>query len=226
MIVMQLPQFPAQNDRGEGDGVPPISQWLEASTVSRDTTFTILTNAKIDPEIGGVLSRLRFIFSDTRNPGLSTTDLHDLTCFVLHRLIRPLQPSHGDGTRDRAVAECMRHSIILYMLIVHGPAYFSHAELQYTTATQLRVNLEHLSSFGPQNEDSLILWLTSIGMVASDGTPNCIWFADYARRAGEKLGVSSWKEVLFHLRNIIWLEKQQAEIAFQRKWDKIWAADV
>jgi hypothetical protein len=226
MIVLQTPQFSSQSDSGEGDGVPPISRWLEAATVSRDITSTTLANVNLDPEIGGVLSRLRFIFSDSRHPGLSTTDLHDLTCFVLHRLIRPPQTNYDVGTYDRVVSECIRHAVVLYMLMIHGPAYFSHAQLQFTTTAQLKTNLEHLSSFHSPNNGSLILWLASVGMGASDGTSDCIWFTNYARRVGEKLGVSSWEQVLFHLKNIIWVRNQQAEIAFQRNWDKVWAAGL
>jgi hypothetical protein len=226
MVVLQLPQFPAQNDSGEGDGVPPISRWFEAATTSRNTALTTFANLNLEPEVEEVFSRLQFLLSDTRNPGLSTTDLHDLTCFVLHRLIRPAQTNQNDGTYDRAASECIRHATVLYMLIIHGPAYFSHAQLQYTTAAQLKANLDHLSSFRSPNHHSLILWFLSVGMVASDGTPDCMWFMEYARKVGEELGVFSWEQVLFHLKSVIWLGKQQAEIVFQRKWDGIWAANT
>jgi hypothetical protein len=222
MVVMQTPQFPAQNDHGEGDGVASIPQWYDATMLSRDT-ITPLVNLNLDPEVGEVASRLRFLLNNPRHLNLSTTDLHDLTCFVLHRLIRPLHSNHDDGSCDRIISECVRHATVLYMLIIHGPAYFSHAELQHTTTTRLKSYLERLPPSLLWQNSSLSLWIFSVGMVASVGSSGCIWFMGQAQRAAEELGIFSWEQALSHLRGILWLENKQAETAFKRKWDEAWA---
>ncbi|KAF2191369.1 hypothetical protein K469DRAFT_732760 [Zopfia rhizophila CBS 207.26] len=211
LIVMQSPQFPTQKDSGVGDGIAPISQWHEAATSLRDPVPPPLDNLDLDPAIGEILFRLRNLFHEPRRFDLSNTDLHDLTCFVLHRLLLwSPQSTHRDISPAPAISECVRYAVALYMLIIHGPTYFSHARLQYNTTLQLRAHLEGSLASLLLSYGSLALWLLSVGMVASDGTPECHWFTTQAGTA-----ISSFVS--------IWLKTQQAEYLFRQRWEEVWA---
>lgn len=220
---MQSPQFPTQNDFGNGDGIAPIPQWQEAAVNMRDHTPPSLNNPDLDPAVGNILLCLRKLFHEPRHFDLSSTDLHDLVCFVLHRLLSPPRPPTANGfSPASAFSECIRYALVLYMFIIHGTTYFSHAQLQYSAIVQLRSDLESsLVSLGP-NAGSLTFWLLSIGMVASEGTSESYWFRTQCGAAAETFGLSTWEAVQTHLEDILWSKTQPTEYQFKQRWEEIW----
>src|SRR4051812_5873418 len=89
LILTQTPQFDVQDDLEVGDAITPIPQWLNVTTTSLDEIPPYLVNFEMDPSVGDVFFRLRNLFRQSQQHYLSTTDLHDLTCFVLHKLLLP-----------------------------------------------------------------------------------------------------------------------------------------
>jgi hypothetical protein len=225
MIVMQSPQFAAQNDHGQGDGIAPISQWLEAARPSKGTSLPLFDAPKLDPTVNDILCRLRILLHKPACLHLSTTDFHDLICFALHRLLNLTFSStlHNDSTTT-LVSESVRYATALYLLIVHGPAYFSHVGLQYTLTLQLKSHLEDCLDTILRNNGSLAIWLLSVGNVASNGTPDYPWFTAQAREAASALGLHSWESISSRLEEILWMEKQQAETNFRQNWECVWTA--
>ena len=92
MIVMQAPQFPAQGDSEADDGIAPIPLWYQAGSHINTLAPTMLDTPVLDPEVADVLCRLHNLF-DSSQYKLSSTDLHDLTCYVVHKLLL-WKPSH------------------------------------------------------------------------------------------------------------------------------------
>ncbi|KAF2267217.1 hypothetical protein CC78DRAFT_490705, partial [Lojkania enalia] len=223
MIVMQSPQFPIQSDSGLGDGIAPISQWHEAATNLQDPAPPSLDNLILSPEIGEVLFRLRNLFMEPRSFDLSNTDLHDLTCFVLHKLLLWSPQSTGRNIpQSLAASQCVRHALALYMLIIQGPTYFSHARLQYNTTLQLKAHLEGSLSPLLLSHKSLAIWLLSVGMVTSDGLQECDWFSNQAKAIITAYDLYTWENILTHLEEILWLKTQQSEHLFRQQWQDVW----
>ncbi|KAF3007699.1 hypothetical protein E8E13_009441 [Curvularia kusanoi] len=222
MVVTQTPQFLTQADHSSDDGIAPISQWHEATHNVHDQTPTILHIPFLDPDISDILCRLHNLFDSTQYT-LSSTDLHDLTCYVVHRLLQWSPETQVDGLqRNLPLSGIIRHALILYMLIVHGPTYFSHARLQYAITLKLQAQMEHTWRNILVDHGSLALWLVSVGMVASEGTPEEQWFIEQARLATVTLNLDLPDEVMCHLQHVVWLNSPIATSMFKRKWLNIW----
>jgi hypothetical protein len=225
MIVMQSPQFAAQDDCGQGDGIAPILQWLEAAEHSERTLLPLFDAPRLDPTVNNILCRLRILLHKPGCFNLSTTDFHDLTCFALHRLLSlTFSSTLRNDSESTAISESVRFAMALYLLIVHGPAYFSHAGLQYTLTLQLKSHLEHFLDTILRNNGPLAIWLLSVGGVASNGTSNHLWFTTQAREAASALGLHTWESISSRLGEILWMEKQQAEAIFRQNWESVWTA--
>jgi hypothetical protein len=219
---MQTPQFSTQDDSGHGDGIAPIPQWFEASNYDEKIDSPLFNT--LDPAVYDVLSRLRVLFHQPERFHLATTDLHDLTCFTMHRLLSlEVDPNHGNGLHRTAISESVRTTIALYLLMVHGPTYYSHAGLQYTLALQLSSHLEGCLTTILLSNGPLAIWLLSIGMVSSTGTSQYQWFESSAKKAVTILGLKTWEDVLVRLKQVLWLEKQWVEHVFQQTWISVWA---
>lgn len=214
MLVTGSPQFQTQDDSGFGSGVGPIPQWQLASTDSAQENS--LEGLDLDPVMTNTLARLRNIFHDPRLAHLTNTELHDLTCFVMHRLL--LLPLFSPANPKRsAVSECLRFALALYMLIIHGTTYYSHADLANRIMVHLKTNLKVLAwtNFVP---DSVRLWVLSIGMEASNGTADGQWFIDQACTATVALSLHKWEDILSRLESILWI-RPQGEI-FRQRWEE------
>ena len=222
MIVTQTPQFSIQDSNGCGNGIAPIPQWYEATNNKNSTMLTTLDVPLLDPDILDTICRLHNLF-DSSQYILCSTDLHDLTCFVVHKLLLwSPQPSHGNFPCDLTASGSIRHALVLYMLVIQGPTYFTHAQLQYATTLKLQAQLEHTWYTMFLGHSSLAVWLLSVGLVASDGLPEGQWFAKRARTAADVLFLQTWDDVKVHLEEILWLDSRVAEPLFQQKWDGIW----
>ncbi|KAJ5102021.1 hypothetical protein NUU61_004243 [Penicillium alfredii] len=213
MLVMGHPQFETQDDVGIGEGIPPIPEWqLDSGVLYNDISEPCMMD--VDYEVKNVFIRLRNVFQRAQQIPFPTTQLHDLTCFVIHRLLL----SASDKTNP--LTECIRYTIILYMFTIHGPTYYSHAIIQNTIVTRLMKHLMQLDST-PSIHESLDAWFVAIGMVASSGTAHYLWFMEIARGIAESLQLRDSTDALVHIKSVLWLDSAHGEDIFQPHWNAI-----
>lgn len=232
MLVIGLPQFQTQDDFGLGDGINPIPQWYCDPLKASSTPDRLdLSDIGLDLEVENIFIRLRIIFDQSDTPQLqgasnsmSTNDLLDLACFVLHRLLLLPSPSGiEDGSRTAIMSECIRYATAIYMFITHGPTYYSHAEILNSLVVRLKYFLEDLRpSLG--FPDALDIWLISVGMVTSTGTDQSGWFSDEMEVLSAVLGLHCWEDVKFHLQSVLCLDAMCDEL-FRQPWEKAFASD-
>lgn len=229
MLVMGHPQFPTQDDVGIGDGIPLVPEWqLDMST---DDPYVQSTLDLIDDvQVRNAFARLRNVFNRAHQLPLSSTRLHDLACFVIHRLlatntissssIPSTSPSSPSTSISSPITESIRYTTILYMFIIHGPTYYSHDFIMGTIVTKLITSLIHLDSIS-RFPVSIDVWFLAIGLVASSNTPNYQWFSERAQTIVHPLQIQSWDDVVMHVKTVLWLETPQAEAVFRTHWDAI-----
>ncbi|KAK2882372.1 hypothetical protein FQN49_000427 [Arthroderma sp. PD_2] len=220
MIVMGYPQFETQTDAGIGDGIPPIPEWQLASAALHDDLPAELNCIDVDYTVWNVFIRLCNTFKRAQCVPLPPTKLHDLTCFVIHRLLFPT--SDMASPQKSPVAECIRYAIILYMFLVQGPTYFSHAVILSTIVLRFKEYIEKLVPT-PRPYDLLDLWLFSIGTVASTGTAHCWWFTENLQSVIARLRLGSWDDAFVLIKSVLWLETPRAEGIFRPHWDSIFS---
>lgn len=213
MLVTEAPQFKIQDcDSNLGTGIPPTSQWHLALTGS-DSQYLALDDIEIDPTLSNVLIRLRYIFHFERISSLTNTDIHDLTCYVLHKLLSPDSPKQSD------ISECFRYSITIYMLSIHGTTYYSHDEFANNIILRLRSHLEPLL-LTKYLHNSAGVWIITVGLAATVGTLHRKWFISQACAIAVALGLQAWEDVLVRLDTVFWTRYQQEELV-QHKWEQI-----
>lgn len=216
MLVTGRPQFETQGDLGTGEGIPPISEWQFALKPFHDDVSELGSN-DIDPAVKDVFLRLRTVFGRSSLP---STRLHDLVCFVIHRLLSMPGTAEYESS---PVTECLRHAIVMYMFIIQGPTYFPHVVILDSIVIQFIQHLKTLESI-PRSIDSFDVWLLAIGMAASVGTANYKWFVEKAREAAACLRLNDWEDALLHIKWILWLNSPHAEDIFRPHWDALIAA--
>lgn len=210
MLIMGHPQFGTQDDLGIGDGIPPIPEWQIEPTFTHNDLDENL-DMEGSNEVMNVFLRLRNVFQRANRGPFPNTQLHDLTCFVVHRLL--LSTAGASISELSPTAECIRYAIILYLLIIQGPIYYPHEVMLNAMVTKLIVNLEQRSHTSHEPE-SLDLWLIAIGMVASTGTSQYEWFSKKATIITGSLHMESTQEVLDRIKGVLWLDKPQSEYIF------------
>jgi hypothetical protein len=213
---MGRPEFETQDDVGIGDGIPPIPEWQLDSTALLDdlSEFTI----DVDYAVRNVFIRLRNVFQRAQRIPFPTTRLHDLTCFVVHRLL--LSASDTTNPRSSPITECIRYAIVLYMFIIQGPTYYSHAVILNTMVTRFMAHLKQLEST-PRVYGSLDVWLLAIGMVTSTGTTHNPWFMETARAMAASLQLANCNDALIRIKSVLWLGTLRGEDIFRPHWDAI-----
>jgi hypothetical protein len=221
MILTQTPQFSVQDDLGVGDGIASIPQWLSLSTTSQDQFSPDFLDLDLDPTINNVFLRLRHVFHVSQEHELSTTHLHDLTCFVLHKLL-VWSPSTKEHKSSNAIAtsQCIRYAVALYMLIIHGPTYFSHAHLQSTLVVELKRHLEDIMPVFTVTHAPIVLWVSIIGMVASPDVVTSGWFSAHATTLAHELDLCTWADVCSSVEAVLWYKTQRGEEQFRRRWEE------
>jgi hypothetical protein len=215
MLIMGHPQFDAQDDSGTGHGIPPIPEWQPDTATSQHHVPDI---ASLGYDVRNVFIRLRHVFGRSGVVPFPTTRLHDLTCFVIHRLLR----STPDSTIQESspLTECVRYAAVLYMFIIQGPTYFSHAVIFNQILDKFVRHLQRLESMSSVSP-ALGLWLLAVGMVASTGTPYHQWFTERARITTASSDLGSWDDVAVHIKSVLWLETPQGELLFRPHWDAV-----
>ncbi|KAI9900982.1 hypothetical protein N3K66_005244 [Trichothecium roseum] len=229
MLVMGHPQFQTQDDWGTGDGIPPIPEW-QLDNVAHHDDFAIAASGLAgalngDVQVKNVLMRLRNIFRRAQTTPLEPTRLHDLTSFVIHRLLSSKPGTGGDNgnngndplAQSDPVTECIRYATILYMFILQGPTYYSHEHMMSAISFDLKEQLQLFSS-GSEMDYSIHIWLLAVGMVASTGSPNHGWFLEEARGLVSTLQIDGWQEVFDHIKSVLWLDLLHSEHVFQSHW--------
>ncbi|KAF5990556.1 hypothetical protein FBULB1_33 [Fusarium bulbicola] len=214
LLVTGSPQYAIQDDLGIGDGVGPTLQWLLASSFL-EIQDPVVDALLLDRKIADILTRLRGTFHQPNALSLLGTELHDLTCFVVHKLllIPPL--------RDSPQSECLRCAITLYMLIIHGTTYYTHTELANRIIQRLKGQLQPLAGkTGSVFFGSLQIWVLSVTIVSATDPTDIQWLIYAAKIAANAMGLQSWDDVVVHLQNILWLETERAEV-FRQQWEAI-----
>lgn len=234
MLIMGHPQFPTQDDLGIGEGIPPIPEWQLDPTPSLQE-IPGLSYLEIDSAVKNVFVRLRAAFTAASLAPFQPTRLHDLTCFVVHRLLLSASHSDSDSIPDQTdlpsspspspspLTESIRYAIILYMLIIQGPTYYTHAVIANTLTDRFLENLTRLDSSSVP--DSFLIWLIGIGMVASSGTHQYPWFVERAYHVSASIqsgsGSAWWDHILGSLKSVLWLETPHSEDIFRPHWDAV-----
>ena len=209
MLIIGVPQYETQNDDGSGDGISPIPEW----SVTRSIDPTALSEGDVAPDTWNVFTRLYGIFHRANRTPLPLLRLHDLTCFVVHRLLSPPASELPSSTNSDSI----RCATILYMLILQGPIYYSHAAIMYKTAARLLMQLQGRAP--SQASGQLDSWLVAVGLVASHNTQSYEPFQDMVRSLSRVLGLQSWKEASSVVKSVLWLEAPHTEHVFQSHWD-------
>ncbi|KAK0114048.1 hypothetical protein ONS95_014288 [Cadophora gregata] len=217
MLVTGSPQFDVQDDYGNGGGIAPIDQWIPALQPETNPDVRGLLDLGIDPSLRDILIRLQIILNPTAGSktsnDLSTNDLHDLTCYVLHRLLRP------SSTELVPRSESLRYALAIYMFVIHGPTYYSHMAILHQIVIQLRSHLQ-AAMISNNINSSLLTWCLSVGMSASFGTGAHHWFMASAATLSRSQGLENWGSVEFCLRCILILDAR-SKIMFQASWQPI-----
>ena len=192
MLVTGFPQFPTQDDNGLGDGIDPTSQWQVVSSVTPDAPGHDFTSNDLDPAMVAMISRLRAIFSHQGETPLTSTDLHDLTLFVVHKLLL-LPPFLPAVTPRTLISECLRSAIVLYMLIIHGTTYYSLQVIITMVLYKLEANLKSLTLPERHEHRALRIWILMVAMTASPSPLLKCAFAAYELCIVEIQGWQSWR---------------------------------
>ncbi|KAM7198117.1 hypothetical protein V8F33_005175 [Rhypophila sp. PSN 637] len=108
MLIMGKPQFDAQDDFGNGNGVPPPPEWqLDFTTAIHQQDLPQIFGVshmdieRIDPQVRQIFIRLHNVFYRARTGHISNTLLHDLTCHVVHRLLLLHTDPTASNTSER-----------------------------------------------------------------------------------------------------------------------------
>lgn len=212
MLVTGSPQFGVQDDFGNGDGIAPIDLWLPALKTEHKPDIPGLTDFHIDFSLRDIQIRLGVILNPTVSSGayISTNDLHDLTCYVLHKLLLPFP------TELTSISESFRYALATYMFIIHGPTYYSHAAILHNIVLQLRYHLQAAITSN-KKDSSLLIWCLSVGMSASIGTDANDWFMTHATTLARSEGLETWESVESCLQSILAIDAQSKAI-FHTAW--------
>lgn len=229
MLVTGQPQFPTQDDERTthaGDGIAPIEQWNSASDIlaagsQLSGSFGINSLVEFGPETASIYRHLSALLSpDCASTGLTSTEIHDLTCFAIHRLLSEPTVRQADTVGPSAVAETVRYGMAIYMFILHGHAYYSHAEILYSLVSELHSHLEQWATTGSSFQDgTLTVWILSVGLVAAAATPEWDWFAQRAA-AHHATALLSWADIFKSLRLVLWHNSSYHERTVELAWQQ------
>ncbi|KAF1965631.1 hypothetical protein BU23DRAFT_488769 [Bimuria novae-zelandiae CBS 107.79] len=215
MLVMRQPQFEAQDDPGTGSGVPPIPEWQLESFTSDGNTWCA-SDDDLDMSTKNVFMCLRNVFHRANRTPLAPTHLHDLAIFVIHRLFS-ISPD-PQAPPASPYSNSIRLALVLYMFIIQGPTYYSHAVILQDIVTQYTSHLEQLDS-NFRIYDALDVWLCAIGLVAATGTADYQWFASRAGTIAASLALNGWEDVFLQIKRVLWLDLPHGEPLFRTHWD-------
>jgi hypothetical protein len=222
MLVMGHPQFETQDDLGFGEGVPSIPEWQRDATKNSER-WDELGTIGIDYQVANVFFRLHSVFENAQGTQLSSTKVHDLTCFVVHRLLLTA-PADPEISYNSHMTECVRYAIILYMFTIQGPTYYSHAVILSAMVIRLHRHIESLE-WNPRSYGPLDIWIALVGMAASAGDDRFHnWFVDRAQTVCNYLRLEGSSHVLARMRTILWLDLPHSEAIFRPHCDEIFGA--
>lgn len=229
---MGTPQFPTQDDLGTehiDDGLAPIDEWrilpITADLVQvPHLPRTILT---VDPAVFNVFVRVRALLQPRQNQTtLTDGKMHDLTCFAIHRLLSARLKLQAVTTESTVTSESLRYGLAIYMFLLHGHSYYPHAEILHSLVVRLRHHLElWTESASLFFDDTLKIWLLSVGLVAAAATPAWDWFAQQAALASGHYELQSWSDVLDRMDGVLWHVSERSENTFHAAWTHVLSAE-
>jgi len=229
MLVTGEPQFLTQDDERTthtGDGIAPIEQWNSTSAMlTSGLQLSGYLGAKspvrLGPETANIYQHLRSLLSsDGASTSLTNNEIHDLTCFAIHRLLSEPPVREADTPESSAVSEIVRYGLAIYMFILHGHAYYSHAEILYSLVMRLHEYLEQCETAGCSLQDGcLTVWILSMGLMAAAATPEWNWFAQRAA-AHHAVALLSWADIVKSLRLVLWHTSSYHEQTLKLVWEQ------
>ncbi|KAH8680017.1 hypothetical protein BGZ60DRAFT_242153 [Tricladium varicosporioides] len=232
MLVLGVPQFPTQDDEGFGDGISAISLWKDSSIAScAARSLMDLKSLHLNPVLEDTITRLRNIFGkySRHSTGLATplelssTDLHDLTCFVLHRLL-PLPAIEDVNALTADISDAMHCATSIFMFIIHGHTYYTHITILNSLVLRLKTHLECME-VSTNDISPVFVWLHSVGMVASTEIGDSQWFLDRARLIANTLDIRSWDDILANLECVLWFHNSRTK-SFKHQWVHILTGEL
>jgi hypothetical protein len=223
MLVMCSPQFQTQDDFGYGDGISPILQWTSIYSLdNQDPGLLSLNDLDLEPTVRSVFARLRIVLRcdetssfENNSPSLTTNDLHDLSCYVLHRLLLP----PCDISERSTISECIRYATSIYVLLVHGPTYYSHAALLDKLIIQLQFYLIKIITTADYH-NPFVLWCLTVGMASSMRSDEHQWYLAQAAAWLTQPGFRSWDIIESHLQSVLWVNTR-CGLMFRQAWEQI-----
>jgi hypothetical protein len=221
MLVTGAPQFPTQDDTGHGDGIDPTAQWQLVASES-DPPGHLFSENDLDPAMSIILVRLRTVFCRQRQSPLTSTDLHDLTLFVIHKLLL-LPPFLPTATPRSLISECLRYAMVLYMLIIHGTTYYSLQVITTTVLHKLDAYVAAMTALPGQSHSTLKLWIAMVSMAARIGAPDHDVHSKLARDAATDAGLNTWEDALGRLESVLWIKTPQDRL-FHHVWENLQSA--
>ncbi|KAL2162893.1 hypothetical protein VTH06DRAFT_6729 [Thermothelomyces fergusii] len=218
MLIMGHPQFETQDDTGAGNGIPPIPEWQLGSPAICEALFEP-ASPDVDDAVKQTFLRLRNVFQRAKQTPLTAIALHDLACFVIHRLLPPTDDV-ASHIKASPLTECVRYATILYMFMAQGPTYFTHAVIFNRVLDRF---VESFRLRRPrQNYDSVLdVWFLTVGLAAAHRTPHYPWFVGRAAAAVEALRLGSWDHVADRVKGVLWLDTDRVEALFRPHWDAV-----
>lgn len=211
MIVTGQPQFSTQDNRGSGNGIPAVPEWLIEHTNTGHAE--LLAQETIDTDVMDVFIRLRKIFQDAKIERLCNTKLHDLACFAIHRLLHQKPDTETSAT---PTSECLRYGIMVYLFTLQGSTYYSHEVILSNLMEGLSSNFEQLWDTA-NIHGSFYTWLATVGMMASVGTPRHFTWTNKAKAVAETWNLEE-RGACENVRKILWLENDEANQLLTHLW--------
>jgi hypothetical protein len=146
---------------------------------------------------------------------------------VLHKLLAwSPQAEQSSSPESVTTSQCVRYAVVIYMLMIHGPAYFSHKYLQATLVSQLQGHLGGILDSLTVCHRPLAVWMLLVGVVASYGTSEYYWFTTQVKILVELLQLYDWEDVVSCLEEVLWFKTKRAERLFQSRWEEMWAMNT
>lgn len=209
---MQSPQFSTDN-HGDAEGLPAISQWYKSSFDTACPYSPFLPGLEVEEDILFIMTRLKDILHQDDMGSLSSNEFHDLTCFVMHRLLELSGPTTA---RRSSVSESIRLALALFMLTIHGPTYFSHAHLHQNLVSQLKDQAQNSLDVLIRRNESLALWILFVGMANAYGSSGYLWFYQKAHLLIKDTTLITSESMRSKLREVLWCSKADMSPSFQQ----------
>ncbi|KUJ17977.1 uncharacterized protein LY89DRAFT_717616 [Mollisia scopiformis] len=85
---------------------------------------------------------------------------------------------------------------------------------------QLMASLKQLLANATSRNNTVLLWMLTVGGVSAGQTPERAWFVSHLVELTEELNISNWEGMKSHVRRVIWHERL-CENSHQKLWEEV-----